>query len=278
MKPDHYTAPAAIKSILDTLSIDPLAEAEKMTGKSYKEDRDTESLGLLLHVGHTKRKNEILQEAGDTHWGVTPSQVIAMLLKDGFNLLLTLPFEGVNVWQGVKHPSYDERFHILFCPRRGILARMETYARGTTNNSAGSTEGSVNGLNFYYNWRPKSSDSEDPDHSGGGSSHGVIDPAPLFKEEATEYNPEGHSYAQIGSFDGREGAFTQLAHMEQNGQFITPWLEQPFLWLLTYMDTKDKETGNSLPSYGSGTYDHKAINAERLALLPAEVRKAVLAG
>lgn len=51
--------------------------------------------------------------------------------------------------------------------------------------------------------------------------------------------------------------------MEQNGQFVTPWREQPVIWLLTYMDTK------------APSYDYKAITKGRIAKLPEEVRRAI---
>ena len=190
-----------------------------------------------------------------------------MLLKNGFNIVLTEKFEGFQIWNGVKEPSYDERFYLLFCPRRGILAKLETYGRGHYSSYRKHSEGSINHLDFYFNWRRKTAESNGFHF---GSEHGVIDPNPLFKVKPSKYNPEGHSYATVGNFDGREAAFSKLAHAEEHGEFVTPWLEQPFLWLLTYADTKDPQTAEACK------YDYKAISQARLAKLPPEVRAAVL--
>ena len=48
--PDPITTPANVKSVLEVLKVDPLHEAEKLTGKSYKDDEDTSKLGFGLHL------------------------------------------------------------------------------------------------------------------------------------------------------------------------------------------------------------------------------------
>lgn len=66
-----------------------------------------------------------------------------------------------------------------------------------------------------------------------------------------------------GSYDCREGLRFALEMMQREGEFLGEWIKAPFLWLLNYKDTK--EDG----------YDYKAINAERIALLPKEVQNAI---
>lgn len=247
--------------VFASLRYDPLAAAEEITGESYKTSALTENLGFAMHFDHVRAKRALLAAAGDTSFDTKPEWLIARLLKDGFDLHKVYPFTSCSPYN---KESYDDRAYLLFCRRRGILVWMETYARGSKRESLSSVKA-------YWNWRPARGDV----HLEGYSGHGVVDPSPLFKPEPDEWNPQGESYATVGDYDGREGLFTRLAYMEENGQFITPWLERPWLWLLTYMDTKD-EKGASFPSGVKG-YDHNVINAKRLADLPEDVRRAVLA-
>jgi len=65
-----------------------------------------------------------------------------------------------------------------------------------------------------------------------------------------------------GDFDGREALRFHIRELRNHGTLLNPWLEQPFIWLLHWADTKDG-------------YDYEAINKERLAMLPEEVQKMV---
>lgn len=74
---------------------------------------------------------------------------------------------------------------------------------------------------------------------------------------------ERGDYTFVGDYDIREAFVYKLTRMKETGTFIKKWPKAPFLWMLHWMDTKDEG------------YDYKAINAERFALLPAEVREAM---
>lgn len=247
------TSPDALQSVLDALEIDPFALAEKMTGQSYKTDKATESLGFGLSLAHVQSTRELLSSIGDMHYGLSAPQGLALFLKDGFDIVSVRKFEGNT---GDKSEVYDERLYILFCKRRGILVRFETYGRGSAHNP----DGSCNSIKVYFNYRPGHKDFVMCGYSG----HGIVDPAPLYKTEASQYNPDGNTYAIIGDFDGREGIFTRLQMLEQNGEFITPWLEKPWVWFLSYADTKEKD------------YDVDGINNAALSVLPDYVKKAIL--
>jgi len=247
------TSPDALKSVLDALAVDPLTVAEKLTGQSYKTDKATESLGFGLHLAHVQQKRELLSAIGDMHYGLSAAQGLALFLKDGFDIVSVRKFNGHS---GDKGEVYDERLYILFCQRRGLLARFETYGRGSAHNP----DGSCNSISVYFNYRPGHKDFDMCNYSG----RSIVDPSPLFKAETTKYNPEGHNYAIVGYFDGREGLFTRLQMLEQNGEFITPWLEKPWFWFPNYMDTKEKRC------------DIDGINNAALSALPDYVKKAIL--
>lgn len=247
------TSPDALRAVLDALEVDPLAVAEKMTGQSYKTDKATESLGFGLHLAHVQSKRELLSAIGDTHYGLSAAQGLALFLKDGFDIVGVRKFEGHT---GDKGEIYDERMYILFCKRRGILVRFETYGRGSAHNP----DGTCNSIQVYFNYRPGYKDFNMCGYSGCS----VVDPSPLYRAETTKYNPNGYNYVTVGYFDGREGIFTRLQMLEQNGEFVTPWLDKPWFWFLSYADTKDKG------------YDIEGINRTVLSALPDYVKKAIL--
>lgn len=74
---------------------------------------------------------------------------------------------------------------------------------------------------------------------------------------------ENGVYVFVGDYDIREAFVYKLTQMKETGEFVKKWPKAPFMWLLHWMDTKEEG------------YDYKAINRERYALLPAEVREAM---
>lgn len=102
----------------------------------------------------------------------------------------------------------------------------------------------INAADVYYNWRPNM---DSPGWWSLTSSGGPLQPDNIYP----------------GHHDARWGLRHNLDRMRKNGPFASTWTADPFLWLLHYMDTKDE------------TYDYKAINAERLKLLPDWVRAIV---
>jgi hypothetical protein len=130
----------------------------------------------------------------------------------------------------------SEKLYFLW--RDGILLKFDTYR--TTG---------VNSADFYYNWRPTTKEREyGITSSGCGHEDGIW----------------------AGHHDGREGLAFHLRQLEANGEFLKIWKHPQFLWFLHYMDTRDAK-GES-----TDKYDYNAINAARFAMLPDEVRAAIL--
>ena len=126
--------------------------------------------------------------------------------------------------------TYDgERFVILWS-EDGILAKAESYGAN------------LNTAQILYNWRPVDGvRAWDFISSGHVTTDGVL----------------------VGYHDAREAVRRNVTRMRENGTFLTSWVERPWLWLLTYMDSKADD------------YDHTAITAERFARLPERVRSAI---
>lgn len=193
------------------LNYDALAEAENITKDSYKTNRDTSSLGLIMHIEHNARKNETLRQLGDTTLSNTLEDYLRVAQEEGFEIVLQLPFEG----RGWGETPVTETLYILFHRAEGIFLKFDTFGGDK-----------VNGGNFYYNWVPNNWENwQEWGHctSSGGVSE--VDGVRLW----------------AGSHDCREALRYHLRQLRQHGTFLTPWKKSPFIWFLHYKDTDDKD-------------------------------------
>ena len=235
--------------ILKVLSYDSLHEAERLTGKSYKEDAATVGLGMALAVSGNRRKKELLEFARDTYWGITPGAALKRLVEEGFVIHASDEFSGT----ADHHAGQIDRWYILYDKRRGLLVWMETYGSKVEPQSA------INSIALYFNWKRANKEIDFPPHC----SWAYYGPQ---GEDAMDPNIPSDQLVLVGSYDGREGLFNLIDWLEANGTFVTPWAKSPFLWFLTYADPEVKG------------YDHEAITAARLALLPAGIRSKLARG
>jgi len=215
----------------EILEYDPLGAAERLIGASYKESEATMALGFLGHINHNDRKNAALAKLDDTQFSNTLENYTRIIREEGFEKVLAVPFVG-KAYSGENPPA--ESFQVWFHPD-GLLLDFDTY--GTDR---------INSAKFYFNVRLKESAARWHLRCSGGCAKddvGVL----------------------VGDFDAREALRFHIRQLRAAGQLLNPWIEQPFLWLLHYMDTKDQ------------SYDYKTINAERIAMLPEHVRKAIRA-
>lgn len=193
------------------LQFDGLATAEEITGRSYKEDADTQSLGFALHMMGTQAKRKALAEAKDTHYGVTFDETVAIYMEEGFQVVHRRDFAGRTYSSDEEAPQ--ERYWILWHPE-GILATAESY-QGT----------SLNMSKIYYNVE-----------------------FPMDLANRYGYTSSGHAeralydqgrYVWIGDHDVREGLRHTLSRLREVGTFQPKWVERPWLWLLAYSDDSD---------------------------------------
>lgn len=212
------------------LSFDALSTAEKLTGKSYKEDEATMRMGFAMHLLNGECKRNELALRDDTVHSNPWSHTLKVYADLGFETVYAKAFRG----------RYGtEEFEVLW-RSDGLLAKVESFTlagRVSTNHS-----------DLYYNWRPNP-EVDRWEYTSSGHCH------------TPSYDQGDHVW--IGHHDVREAMRHKIAQLEAHGEFLTPWVERPFLWLLTYMDTKDPD------------YDHKAITASVIAELPEHVRKAI---
>jgi hypothetical protein len=217
------------------LSRDGLAEAEKLTGRSYKDSSLTQALGFAAHLDASAQRDAILSLADDTTFSMGLDEYLRVVRDEGFELALSVPFTGKS-YDGEPAPS--ETFYVFWHPKHGILLRFDTYGGSR-----------ISGGNFYYNIDfPDSRWPEGRVTSSGGFSD----------------NGDG-TFTFVGNHDCREGLRFHIRQLRKHGTFVNPWRHRGFLWLCHYAD----ETGN----VGSG--EHRRIADERIAMMPEHIRKAI---
>lgn len=191
-----YGIPSITKGLLDT---DPLLEAEKITGKSYKESEATTALGFLILQQLSADKEKILGSNSDTTLSMKTEEWEEVIEKIGFKEILCVPFvsDGIN-----------EKM-VLAWLEPGILLRYDTF------------NGYRNASDFHYCWKADRDVIEinahcEFMHSGSWTKDGIM----------------------VGHTDAREALRYELWRLFTYGTIVSPWPEKPFLWLLHYMDTK----------------------------------------
>lgn len=285
------------KELKALLNFDALHEAEKVTGKSYKEDGGTESLGFLWHIENSQKRKALLTKLGDSTFSNTEEDYLNIVKSIGFESLLVEPF--------INRDGIEERYHIMWNKERSILLSFDTHTWGDDGSWAKAGKDvpppNVNGGKIYYNWSPNPDCKNHCTSSGGYVGNGdsnksysvyfnsdftphilpdelrVIEPKldwddydgyiKAFDEWCdivTDYVKENQLVkVWSGDHSCQEAIKFNISELEKNGAFLKQWVEPPFMWLLHYMDSKDDG------------YDYKAITNERLKQLPKEVLEAM---
>jgi hypothetical protein len=190
----------------ELLKIDPLALAEKLTGKSYKEDKDTSHLGLGLAMLVNQRKRDELSTRDDTYHGSSYADAIRIIEELGFQFVYVEQQQ-----QQQQQPDGKDEMRLYW--RAGILLFVESYAGKRVNN-----------ISIHYNWR-HAPDLEDRFNlTSSGHYH------------TESYDAGEHVW--IGQHDVREAFRHKLALLEANGKFLETWVECPFIYVVPYWDRK----------------------------------------
>lgn len=211
----------------ELLDFDPVAAAEDIFGG--RRNMKSGMLGLLFALDHNKRKTQALEALDDTKFSNTMADAIRIVEREGFELLLTIPFMGKGFGD---EPDTPEEYRIYWNPELSALLTMESYQTDSLN------IGKV-----HFAWKANDGVSAWPPQCSGGC--------------------HGDDAVFVGDYDIREAFVYRLNRMKETGTFVKQWPATGFLWLLHWMDTKD------------GSYDYKAITAERMAQLPEYVREAM---
>ena len=215
------------------LNFDPVAVAEAIVPR-HEEGADM--LMLAMAFSHGARKKEHLQSIGDSHWSMPFNDMITMILKEGFVEIYKKDFID-NQYPDDEDGERTESHFVFFNANDGILITLESY------------HNAVNNAKMYYNIELN----DDADRSCT-SSGGYVGK-----------NAQGGYNTFSGGHDIREGFRYHLNRLRANGKFLAKWVERPFLWLLTYMETKS----------GYGKYDYEDINESVIIQFPQNVIDAI---
>lgn len=211
----------------ELLDFDPVAAAEDIFGG--RRNMESGMLGLLFADSNNKRKTQALEALDDTKFSNTMADTIRIVEREGFQLLLTIPFMGKGFGD---EPDTPEEYRIYWNPELSALLTMESYRTDSLN------IGKV-----HFAWKANDGVSVWPPQCSGGC--------------------RGDDSVFVGDYDIREAFVYRLNRMKETGTFVKQWPETGFMWLLHWMDTH------------GGSYDFKAITAERMAQLPEYVREAM---
>ena len=187
-------------NIKELLSHDSLHEAEKLAGKSYKEDLDVARLGMVLGMQKNEETKAMMYLTKDTHFSQTLAEFKEVLVDMGFKEVYVCDIPEGSYSKG-------DKFYIYWNPE-GLLICFDSYNGNT----------SVNGGSCYFNY--------------AGDRDAMFQCSNGFAGEVDGVN------VYSGHKDVREGLRFTLNQMKENGKILDKWIERPFLWLLHYMDTK----------------------------------------
>ena len=221
--------------IQNLITTDPLAEAEKLTGQSYKDS----SLGMGMHINHNQNKREALESAGDTHHSSSFSDQIMAFLELGFETVLVEAFDGVSYDGEVRKETL-----MLFWHPDGVLGSCESHM-GTNRNSAA----------IHYNMKFREDAMEN-----------------YFRVTSSGRFVNLEERIWSGDHDAREAIKHHFNALKAVGEFLPIWVDQPYLKIMTYQDYKDKVEGESWTEEKVRT---DKIKHDRLAKLPEHVRTAI---
>ena len=213
--------------LYEIMNIDPLGEIHDRTGIHHSHptlgDAATLASIPIFHAKADVLRRE-MAERSDTHPGMTLADYETALAEEGFELVLTEP-----VAVGPASAPSDLLVH---AHREGVLVYVCTYG-------AERRPGQMN-PNMAFNWR-------------GDTRH-----LPFGYSGRSSWGKATYMSVNIDT-----GFRLKLATLREHGAFVAPWVEAPFIWLLSCQEgvalTKD-EVGR------------EALKAERIAKLPEWVR------
>lgn len=210
----------------EMLDFDGLAQAEQITGQSYKDDKETEGLGMLLHIMGSQVKANHLQSIGDSYFNMPWDESKALFESAGFEIILLEEFEGTDRGSG------SPREEFLIAQRGGAILVAESFSTTRRNKASIYFNAKLKDPKDEYYFPRCSGTSvyigEFPDHRGFAPKDMTLE----------EFNAES---VRIGDFDAREGMLSRLADIEEHAEIILPWIECPFMSLVNYAEWRRLE-------------------------------------
>lgn len=231
------------------LNFDPLLEAEKVTGLSYKEDPGTQGLGFLLLQESAQRKKEELALRGDFYRNIPFLEAVDIARDAGFKV----------VWahSGLSHYGNPQGTIIFWSD--GILLVINSY------------QNDLNSARIYFNWRP---------FSGKSDEFGPIFKLPVsggMEHRGEGFDDiEGDPWVFVGDIHVVEGFKHYVEKLRASGEVLNEWYVTDDL--LGVRVGGEHEKTPKLKDWKKQHAKIKRIIRERVAEFDEPARSAIQAG
>jgi hypothetical protein len=258
-----------IDEINQLQKMDPLKEAEKISGESYKTCTMTSMMGFSIQMNKSKKMAELLDKMNDVKFGEKLNSYIAKITTFGFEEVFKMPFKNDR--------NALEHLYAFFEPSRGILLIFDTY------NGDG-----VNGGNMYYQVAVDHSKPYYKASSSGGFithnkrlacfDNNYKQVFPKLPDQIYDYSTQYdqwsardkeiddiiYSYLNIytGHHDCREAVIHNISELEKMGSFVPNWVQPDHVYLMHYMDWKQTLTSEQVDE----------LCKKRMSMLPESVQ------
>lgn len=207
----------------DILNMDPLLAAEKLTGKSYKEDRETSLLGLFINQMKNKVVEGIRREDKDTYYRIKWDEFKKLIVERGF----TIDFQK-------RFTDDDGRK-----PEEIIAHRGFVLLHATSFLWSHSGEETLNGGHIYFQTVGNLSNILSLNHISGGCVGHLDIPGDYDYQKISDKSLARDRFVFGGSFDVRDGLFSFLTGLDAISTLV-PIDKEQFTWCVNYAEDKVK--------------------------------------
>jgi hypothetical protein len=207
----------------DILNLDPLLTAEKLTGKSYKEDKETALLGMFINQMKSKVVANFRQSEKDTYYQIGWDEFKNLIVERGFTIDYQNRFE------------YEEGRK----PEEIIAHWGFVLLHATSFQWSHKEEETLNGGYIYFQTVGNLSNIFSINHISGGCTGHLDIPGDYDQLKIMDKNLDRDRFIFGGQFDVRDGLFSFLDGLDAISRFI-PIEKKQFIWCLNYGETKVK--------------------------------------
>jgi hypothetical protein len=151
---------------------------------------------------------------GDTLFSDKLTRYLNIVKSIGFEVIYEENFQPPRYEED--EPSRNETYFVM-ARRDGLLLSFDTY-----------NGDSINGGSLYYNWKLNEGEEYPYRYTRSGGWE--------FPEGVDRYKAPMSEATWVGNHDCREALVFNISRLEEHGNFVTPWVKQPFMWLSHYGD------------------------------------------
>lgn len=236
------------QALKDLLARDALAEAERATGLSYKEDPFTQALGMAGHMDLSGRKRQAMKAVGDSHYGMGYVAFLSLATLEGFMEVHQHEFKN--------RDGRPEIYTVLWHPV-GILLTAESF-------------------NGWSEGRPPTVNTAEITFNAKMPVGTWLDRCSTFSIRYDEKHLWTHAHRDV-----REGFRLALADLRSKVEFITPWEADWDTAWITMLDRSEAEAvygsdrGETFQEFNAKMALKRRLNIERARTFPQDVQQAM---